>query len=232
MKHANIFKNLNSNKLVAFEGIDGSTKNSQAKLLTEFLKNQQQPAKLYSFPLYEGTFYGKMIGAFLRGEYGTINEVDPKLAALLFALDRNELQPELIRNASKNIVSICDRYVFSNIAHQCSKLSSQHEANDLENWILDLEFGKNKLPKPDATIFLKLPPELARKTIQTKKERSYTTEKADIHEASESHLNDSFAIYESLAKRNDWITINCNDGDKIKDINQIHTEVLESLNFV
>ncbi len=232
MKLANIKKDLSAHKLISFEGIDGAFKKTQALKLTEFLNAQKQPAKLYSFPLYEGTYYGKMIGAYLRGEYGSINEVNPKLAALLFALDRNELQPELTQNTTNQIVSVCDRYVFSNIAHQCSKLNSQKEINDLEKWIQHLEFEKNQLPKPDATIFLKLPPELARKTIQTKKARSYTTAKADIHEASTTHLNDSFQIYESLAERNNWITINCNDGDNIKSTLEIHTEVLEALNFV
>lgn len=224
--------NLSKYKTLVFEGIDGAFKFTQASMLTDFLIKQKKPTNFYSFPLYEKTLYGQMIGAFLRGEYGKLNQVHPKLAALLFALDRNEVQPELISNKKDNIISVFDRYVFSNVAHQCSKLNNQHDILELEKWILDLEFEKNKLPKPDVTIFLKLPPEIARKTIQTKKERSYTTEKADIHEASKTHLNDSFQIYESLAKRNNWLTIDCYDGKKIKTKEQIHTEVLESLKFV
>ena len=38
---------------------------------------------------------------------------------------------------------IVDRYVYSNIAFQCAKLSNREEQEKLRDWILEFEFGTN-----------------------------------------------------------------------------------------
>ena len=48
---------------------------------------------------------------------------------------------------------LLDRYVYSNIAYQCAKLSNPDEADELREWILNTEYGNFDLPVPDLNIF-------------------------------------------------------------------------------
>ena len=57
----------------------------------------------------------------MNGEFGSLNDVDPFLAALLYAGDRSESKEFLLSLLAENDVVVLDRYVASNIAHQGSK---------------------------------------------------------------------------------------------------------------
>mgnify|MGYP003419867312 FL=1 len=80
---------------------------------------------------------------------------------------------------------IADRYVYSNVAYQCAKLSDPEEKQRLKEWIIDFEFMQNNLPEPDFSFFLNVPFEAVRKTLtqeRTGDERDYLAGKEDIHE--------------------------------------------------
>jgi len=80
---------------------------------------------------------------------------------------------------------IVDRYVYSNIAFQCAKLTKQNERERLRDWILDFEFGYNKLPKPDLNLYLNVPFEFTRKQLNVARngeDRAYLKGERDIHE--------------------------------------------------
>ena len=82
--------------LIAIEGIDGSGKGTQAKLLLDRLLAANVSAALVSFPRYSLTHFGRTIGRFLNGEFGALNDVDPHLAATLYASDRFESKSFLL----------------------------------------------------------------------------------------------------------------------------------------
>jgi dTMP kinase len=74
-----------NNKIIAVEGIDGSGKNTQSRLLVENLKKQGFEVEFLGFPCYSETFFGKEIGAYLNGDFGGLDDVHPKLASMLYA---------------------------------------------------------------------------------------------------------------------------------------------------
>ncbi len=215
-------------KLITIEGIDGSGKGTQAKMLLEKLLEKSIPAKLYSFPNYEKTFFGKEIGAYLRGEFGSIESVNPKLASILFAGDRFEKKHEIENDLSSGTIVICDRYVDSNIAHQCAKLSSE-KRQELCNWLENLEYTIFGMPKPDTVFLLDVPLSISKEMVLNKSKRSYTDAKEDIHESAHGYLEEVFSMYLELGKCRGWQKIECTRDSHIRDATEIHESIF---NFV
>ena len=137
---------------IVIEGLDGSGKSTQLTLLREHLDQQGVRYKYLHFPRLEEGIYGKLVARFLRGEMGANDLVDPYLVALIFAGDRSDAAPMIRGWMDDGYLVIVDRYVYSNIAFQCAKLSEQDERDRLRNWILEFEFEYNSLPKPDLNL--------------------------------------------------------------------------------
>lgn len=211
--------------LVTIEGIDGSGKGTQAKLLFDTLKQASVPVKMYSFPCYEDTFFGKEVGAFLRGEFGTLEQVHPKLSSILFAGDRFERKGDIERDLSDGCIVICDRYVDSNIAHQCAKLPDE-KRNEFSLWLETLEYNIFGIRRPDLTFFLDVPLEVSKSLVLKKSARSYTEKKEDIHEASYEYLHNVYSAYIELAEKRGWFKISCLQGANIRSVHEIGEEIL------
>lgn len=213
--------------LIALEGIDGSGKGTQAALLHERLQQAGVRTKLLSFPRYRETSFGREIGRFLNGEFGSLDQVHPLLASLLFAGDRYESR-DLIQSAlSEHDIVICDRYVASNIAHQAAKRTGD-ERRQLIEWIERLEFDIYQLPQPQLTIWLDAPVATAQELIARKAKRSYTDQKADLQEADGRYLQQVYEIYQLLsANHRDWQRIDCLSGGSIRGSEDIADEILQ-----
>ncbi len=77
--------------------------------------------------------------------------------ALLYAGDRAEAAPQIRQWLAEGKAVVLERYVYSNVGYQCAKLPAGAARDALRRWILDLEFGHNRLPRPDLSLFLDVP---------------------------------------------------------------------------
>ena len=173
-------------KFIVIEGTDGAGKSTQTKRLAEYLKKKGLRVKTFHFPSGKG-FYGEIVNAFLRGDYGKVEEVDPYFVAFAFAGDRKETAEEVRRWLQEYDVVLMDRYTFSNIAYQCAKLEEEQEQKKLMDWIFRLEFEVFRIPKPDLSVFLNVPESFTRRQLdreRTGAEREYLRGKSDVHEDS------------------------------------------------
>ena len=129
-----------------------------------------------------------MIARFLRGELGSIEQVDPYIVAMLYAGDRRDAAAMIRGWMAEGKVVICDRYVYSNIGYQCAKVADVAEREKLREWILSLEYDYFAIPRPDVSLFLDVPFAFTeRKLLQDVREgddRAYLNGKKDIHEQS------------------------------------------------
>lgn len=172
-------------KFIVVEGVDGSGKSTQIKLLTKHLEMNGIAYRYVHFPRTDSKIYGELIARFLRGDLGNLNTVDPYLVALLYAGDRNDAAPMIRDWLNEGFLVLLDRYVYSNIAFQCAKLSDPGKQDALRNWILELEYGYNGIPKPDVNILLDVPFSFTQKKLtaaRTGDERDYLQGMRDIHE--------------------------------------------------
>src|SRR5258708_39401203 len=103
-------------KLIAIEGIDGSGKRTQVELLTLTLKSRGHSVYSTSFPQYD-SWFGKMVGKFLNGDLGSLENVEPPFTTLLYAGDPFEAKPKLEAALNNGQIVLVDRYIAFNLAH-------------------------------------------------------------------------------------------------------------------
>ena len=172
---------------IVLEGLDGAGKSTQIKLLREMVEQAGWECEYLHFPRFDAPIYGDLIARFLRGEFGSVEQVNPYLVALLYAGDRADAA-KLIRGWMEDgKCVICDRYVYSNIGYQCAKVDSEEKRNELMDWILRTEFEEFAIPRPTLSLFLDVPFAFTEAKLMAAREgadRDYLGGAQDIHEKS------------------------------------------------
>jgi dTMP kinase len=201
--------------LVVLEGLDGAGKSTQVKKLRKYLESLFGSLEYIHFPRYDAPVYGDLISSFLRGDFGSNETVHPQLVALLFAEDRHGAAPGMkcILEAGGHV--LLDRYVYSNIAYQCAKLTCKTEADTLREWIFNTEYGDFGLPKPDLNIFLDVPIGFVESKLKNQRggaDREYLEGAQDIHEADIEFQKRVREIYREQCEMDPrFIRIDCSD---------------------
>lgn len=214
-------KKVSRGKLIVFEGADASGKNTQTKLLTGYFLKNQIPSAYISFPRY-GRPWGKMIKRYLAGDFGDLVSVDPFLASCLYAGDRMAAKEEVENLIKDGKTIICDRYVGSNIGHMAAKFESRTEQLGYIEWLEEVEYKENGIPKEDLTIFLDVPPAVSQKLLGGSKK--------DIHESDLGYLTKVVEVYNYVTKiKKNWVRIDCMENGKLMKPVRIHNTVLEIL---
>lgn len=200
-------------KLFVIEGLDGAGKSTQIKLLREYFTSAGELCEYLHFPRTDEPFFGELIARFLRGEFGSINDVNPYLVAMIYAGDRKDAADTLRSWLNEGKVVILDRYTYSNIAYQCAKLNSEAEQDRLMKWITELEFSHFGIPVPDLNIFLDVPYKFTASKLngaRTGTDRNYLNGSRDIHEESLDFQEKVRKVYLRVAEKDKRLAvINC-----------------------
>jgi len=138
-------------RFIVFEGIDGSGKTTQCRLLCERIRAAGQPLHETKEPTDRPI--GMLLRQFLENKYKT----DERAMAMLFAADRldhivndqNGLLP--IIKSGKHIVS--DRYYLSSYAYQSVNMPMP--------WVLAINAQNAALLRPTCHVFIDVSPETA-----------------------------------------------------------------------
>jgi len=176
---------INNAKLIVLEGLDGAGKGTQIQLIRKYFDDNNIKYEYIHFPIYGHNEASNVIAAYLRGEYGGINKVNPIFVANIYAMDRFLYLPELQKKLNNNDAILLDRYVFSNMAYQGAKYPTETQAKIIRDWIDEFEFGFLELPYPDLNMFFDVPIDLIEKRLNENRngnDREYLNGKSDIHE--------------------------------------------------
>lgn len=216
-------------KLIALDGVDASGKQTHTELLAEFLKGMGKKVRRLSFPAYDSPS-STLVKMYLSGDLGkNAEDVDAYCASTLFAADRFVTYrtdwAEDYKN--KDVILIADRYVSSNMIHQAGKIGNKREKDLFLEWLDNFEYEIYKLPRPDVTLFLDMPPEYGRK-LMANRDNKFTGEKElDIHESDSSYLDKSYENAKYVAEKFAWNHILCVKNEKIRSVEDIQTEIRE-----
>lgn len=223
--------------LIVIEGLDGSGKSTQVAKLKEYILDKGMKLKYIHFPRYDQRPYGDLIGKFLRGGFGNIEDVHPQLVALLYALDRKEASPQIYNWLKEGYCVLLDRYVYSNIAYQCSKISDSSEREELREWIINLEYQDYNIPVPDINLFLDVPIDFVNSRLTSSRasdsDRDYLQGERDIHEEDINFQKNVRDVYlQQLQRDPKFISINCSSTDgSMLPSDQIFDKIKSQLNF-
>lgn len=175
--------------LIAFEGLDQSGKETQARHLRARIAQDGWKVHALSFPDYE-TPIGREIRQALDGE----RDFGPDVMQLLYVANRFEHRPRLELWVSTGDVVVCDRYRASSVAYG--------EAQGLDcGWLASLQ---RFLPPADAVVLLDIAPETSVERKSADRDR-YERDLAMQHRVRES--------YRRQAKQPGWVTL---DGERDK----------------
>jgi len=222
---------------IVLEVLDGAGKSTQVDAITQYLNHKNHKTKFIHFPQTTSPIYGELIAKFLRGELGSIEDVNPYLVALLYAGDRGNAKQKIQQWLNDGYTVIADRYVFSNIAFQCAKLSNLQDKERLANWILKTEYEEFNIPKPDLSIFLDVPLSFTKSQLtKTRKgeDRDYLQGGIDIHEANLSFQKEVREVYlNQVAIHNDFKHIDCaNSKGDMANPNEIFKKILPLISTI
>lgn len=202
-----------SGKFITFEGIEGSGKSTQVKLLSKYLVERDIPHLCTREP--GGTPIAEAIRDLLLDIKN--KEMLPETELLLYSAARAQHSGELIipaLNAGKTVIS--DRYFDSTYAYQGA-------ARDLDFGVIDtltdfVCFGK----RPDLTILLDLPAEIGLGRISSREQDRLEQEALSFHQK----VREQF-LFIAKKQQSRYLVI-----DALKSKEDIHIEITDALNVL
>lgn len=218
---------MSGGRLIVIEGLDGSGKATQARLLADTLAEQGRNVRKIAFPDYESDS-SALVRMYLGGAFGTDpNAVNPYAASSFFAVDRFASYTRSWKQFyTDGGIVIADRYTASNAIHQCAKLP-EAQWDDFINWLFHYEYQLLGIPAPDTTIYLRVDPEVSQRLMTAR----YAGNEArkDIHEADTAYLRKARRAADYCREKLGWTTIECVQNGVMRTIGEIAAEIIGAL---
>lgn len=188
-------------KFIVFEGIDGSGKSTQMKMLAEKLEKMGIKCRRTLEPTFG------LVGGVLHDILSGKIKADPKVTAALFVADRldhilNE-KDGLLKSLKQGETVICDRYYFSSYAYQSVEVPG--------DWVVDANRLCADTLKPDCTIFIDISPQTAMDRIVKNRDR------VELYETEERLTQVRTAYFDAFRKMKDSECVKIIDGERTAD---------------
>lgn len=210
-------------KLIVIEGAcDGIGKTTQYELLKKRLMDEGYNVVSHHFPSYD-EYQGKPVEKYLSGEYGDINELSPYFINNLYATDRAITWHTNLKEKYKDSIILLDRYTTSSLIYQSSLIENIEERKKFINYVIDFEYNKLEIKKPDLVIFLNAPYDLVEQ-LRNKRKSNEGIEN-DIHEKNNGFMNKVYNNALFVADYLNFSNVNCSINNQMKSIENIHEEI-------
>ena len=215
---------MSKGRLLVIEGLDGSGKATQAKLLAAHLAESGRRVMEITFPDYESDS-SALVKMYLSGQFGDKpDDVNPYAASSFYAVDRYASFKKVWGTfyQSGGLV-LTDRYTTSNAVHQAVKCAPE-EREAFLRWLDDFEHHKMGLPRPDLVLYLDMPTDRAVSLLRQRESDTHT--QADIHELDTGYLSACRSCALQAAQLLGWKVVRCVDeAGRLRSIQSIHEEI-------
>lgn len=210
--------------LIALEGTDGAGKSTQYQLIVDRLKNSGYKVKTIQFPRYDNES-SHFVREYLKGNYGSPESVGPYTASMFYALDRYHSSEEIKKWIEEGNIVIADRFSGSNMAHQGIFFDNAEQRRGFFLWLDQIEFEMLKIPRPNLSIVLRVPPEIALNNIENR------GRKKDVLENNSDYRKKSVEVYDNLCQLfpKDFKRIDCVRNNQLLDKNSINDLIWHSI---
>lgn len=213
---------------VVIDWLDGSWKGTQVKLVAQKLEKLWKKVKILDYPRYweKSAFF---VEKYLNWWYWI--DLTAKQASIFYALDRFDDSYNLREEIKTYDFIISNRYVSANMIHQTWKIFYKEKRQEFLDWLEELEFEIMWIPRPDKVIFLNVTPEISQELVLKKETRRYLKwdKKMDLHEEDKNHLNNAYISANEIAKKYNWIKIDCENSWKMRTIEDINQEIFKNI---
>lgn len=212
-------------KLIVIDGIDGAGKATQSARLIERLHAEGYHTATFDFPQYD-QFFGRVVGRYLRNEFGPVQAISPYLSNFMYAADRWSRREAIEAALSTGKVVIMNRYVPSNLAFGAARLPPRQRA-EFQAWTKQLEYEQFQIPREDLTIFLALSVATSQRLIRTKQARSYLNgRRRDANERDRTFMATVAREYERYCRTEPTARlVRCERAGQLLPIDQIHERI-------
>jgi len=220
---------MSKGRLIVIEGLDSSGKETQSKLLCEYLEKSGKKVKRIEFPNYKSDS-SALVRMYLGGAFGDSPDcVNAYAASSFFAVDRYATyKTDFEQFLNDGGIVIADRYTTSNMIHQGSKISDDASRNEYLNWLEDYEYGLLGLPRPDKVIFLDMPMDIALSLMRARANKIDGSEEKDIHERNKEYLDATYRVATELSEKFGWEHVLCGEKGKALAIEEISRKVIKA----
>lgn len=210
-------------KLIVLEGIDGSGKSTQYKLLLERLRQNNIDFQSTVFPRYKEES-SALIRLYLGGVFGEKpSDVNACAAAAFYAVDRfAAYKQDWGEYYESGGLILADRYTTSNAVHQGCKVP-EAELGDFFDWLYDFEHVRLALPKPDLVIYLDVDIETSLRRMRSREAETNT--KADIHEKDVAYLENCLRTGRLATEHYGWHRVEFMRDGRERDIQEKNDEI-------
>lgn len=215
---------MSQGKLIVIEGAcDGIGKSTQFEMLKERLTKEGYEIYNHHFPTYN-TIQGRLVEEYLKGNLGKKEELSPYFIHMLYAVDRAiTWEKELKEQYENGKIILLDRYTTSSIIYQAALIKDTQERKDFINYVIDYEYNKLGIKKPDKTIFLSADFNVITNLRNQRKENDGIEN--DIHEKDIEFMKKVYDNAMFCAYYLGWDIINCSDKEKMFEKEKIHEKV-------
>ena len=214
-------------KLVVIDGGDGSGKKTQTALLKEHLEKDGHPVVTIDFPQYEENNVGRLIKECLAGKHGDFLSLDPKIASILYAVDRFENKEQLESWLNEGKIIVSDRYISANMLHQGGKIGEEKVREDFFVWLDVLEHEIFGLPRPDLVVYCDV--DFRKRLALLKAEAESSGVAVDVAEEDATHQAQADAAAKQLIGLYQWHTVSCMEGDNMRTPQEIHEDIYQQV---
>lgn len=211
-------------KLIVVEGAcDGVGKTTQVELLREYLE-QYGEVIAHHFPTYHETS-GFLVEKYLAGEFGDLEELSPYFINSLYAIDRAIVSKDKIIPAlDEGKTVLLDRYTTSSVIYQAASLP-EYAKKDFIEYVMDFEYNRLGIKKPDIVIFLTAPYEVIEQIRNARKVNDGIQK--DIHESNKEYLKTVYDTAQYACELLDWKKVECSNGNQMRPIEEIHEDIIK-----